>query len=150
MYCIGVETGTYVHNSCISKARPIKSPEYKLRIHRTSRSAQKAHSKSKAMTCLRIFLIDVEGSLFLSKSESKALLPGFLPIYRMRFEPLRVPCRLEHTVSIPVLRNTFCRLWLIQLDILLRNYVQPSRGVSHLEQQQPSWRYAPRVRASTR
>ena len=46
------------------------------------------------MTCLRVILIDVKGRLFLSKSKGKALFPGFLPIYRMRFEPLRVPCRL--------------------------------------------------------
>ena len=101
IYCIGEETGTYVHDRCISQARPIKGPEYKLRIHWVPRSAQTVHSKSKAMTCLRITLIDVKGSLFLSKSEGNALLPGFLPIYRMCFEPFRVLCRLD-TVSIDV------------------------------------------------
>ena len=94
------ETGTYIHNSCISEARPIESPEYELRIHWTSRSAQRAHSKAKAVTCFRIILENIKGRLFLSKSESQALFPRFLSIYRVLFEPFRVLCCLE-VLSIP-------------------------------------------------
>ena len=42
------------------------------------------------MTYLRFTIIEVKASLFLSKSEGNALLPGFLPIHRMSFEPFRV------------------------------------------------------------
>ena len=47
------------------------------------------------MTCFRIVLENVKGRLFLAKSEGQALFPGFLSIYRMLFEPFRVPCRLD-------------------------------------------------------
>ena len=95
IYCMGKKTGTYVHDSCISNARPIKSPDYKFRIHWAPRSAQTAHGKSKAMANLRLTIIEFKAGLFHSKSESKALLPGFLSIHRMSLEPFRVLFRLK-------------------------------------------------------
>ena len=58
------------------------------------------------MACFRIILENVKGRLFLAKSEGKALLPGFLPVYRMLFKPFRVPCRLE-SLSAPDLKWFF-------------------------------------------
>ena len=93
--CIGGKKGTYVHDSCVSNARPIKSSEYKLRIHWGPGSAQTAHRKSKAMASLRFIVIELKARLFLSKSEGEALLPCFLPIYRMFFEPFRILLGLD-------------------------------------------------------